>query len=139
VSESLATMRTLVISAYVLLTVIAVVVFAGCRTVSQSMMVDRQIERGKRAAVAAVQSPSTWRRVRGERLTSCKLTVEDGSGVGHRLYVAEMDTVSYREGETLDIYSVPTGMNFGLHGTFVDVTVRRDNGEVLAMREDFHP
>jgi hypothetical protein len=118
------------------ITIMVMALASGCAT--RHLTEDQEIERGKKAAVTAVQSASAWKRVRGERLTQDELKM-DVSRVGHRVYVAQMDTVAYRKGESLLIYTVPTGVQFGMHSTFVDVTVRRDTGEVLAMYESFHP
>jgi hypothetical protein len=121
-----------------ILTVFALAI-TGCADLShQNLTLDQEIERGKVAAIAAVDSASTWDHVRGKRLTRQPYKL-DATRVRYRFYEAQMDTVSYRQGEPLIIFTVPTGVRYGMHSTFVDVTVRRDTSEVLCMHEFFYP
>jgi len=131
-------MSTSPISALTLLAA-SLFILGGCTTHShQNLTLDQRIERGKRAAISAVESPETWERVRGQRLTHEPYKI-DPARVGHRFYETQMDTASYRQGEALVIFTVPTGVRFGLHSTFVDVTVRRDTSDVVGMREYYYP
>ena len=131
-------MRASLVNALSLLAA-SILVLGGCAThAHHNLTLDQSIERGKRAAIAAVESSEMWARVRGERLTRGSYKI-DSERVGHRLYEAQVDTTSYRQGEALVIFTVPTGVRFGLHSTFVDVTVRRDTSDIVGMHEYYYP
>jgi len=114
-------------------------ILIGCANHSQQKLTaEQEIEHGKKVAVAAVNSQETWARVGAKRLTRGVCTV-DATRISHQLYDAQVDTVSYRQGDRLVIFTVWTGLQFGMHSTFVDVAVRRDTFEVVGMQEDFYP
>jgi len=127
------------IARIVRLLTVCVLMFSGCADQPRAnWTLEQKIEHGRKAAIAAVVSPKAWVDVHAKRLShgSCKI---DTKQVRHRMYQAEMDTVSYHQGESLITYTIPTGLRFGMHSTFIDVTMRCATGDIVAMSEYFYP
>ena len=111
----------------------------GCASNSgQKLSTDQEAERAKQVAIAALNSPSAWKRVRAERITKEPFN-PDLTRVGSRYYVPEVDTITYRKGERLIIVTVLTGVNYGMHEIFVDVCVSCESFKVVAMKAGWYP